>query len=347
MRVTLRLAAAMVPLALLGCANTGVDRLLTVSATGTVRIALAFDYNGDRLIQPGVDSPLVGVRVKLVTTGARDSVAGAVSQASGLLTMSNVPVGTYLVVVDTTPLSDTAVIAKLDSTMITVHPADTVGFNIVASYPHLSVAQARSAAVPLGHKVFLDVVALNALATFADTTVHVTDTSGAIRAARVLPGSFIAQGDTLRLRGTMGVRTGQRVLDLVTVFALGTTLLPPATTLSAFTAAGAQGGTRDAQAVHIDSAIVSDTVRVHDANGNFFWRMTVTDASGPLDILLDGHADATWADTTSALSRIPPNDTTAYVPGHSFRVSGVLVPSGTPGLWLLRPRSSAEVLKLR
>jgi hypothetical protein len=185
--------------------------------------------------------------------------------------------------------------------------------------PVLSIAAVR--ALPAGRSVVVVGVALNGSGTFADTTVHLADTSGFIRLTRLR--AVLAAGDSVRVRATTASRSGQPTLDAGTVTALGQGLFPTAATLTTLAAAGAAGGTRDAQMVVVRNATISDTTRVL---GDF--RLTVSDGSGSLVVQLDQVAGF-----------LVPG---VYVPGNAFDLVGLLVPTGT-GTWILKPRSAADL----
>ena len=331
MRRPLGIAAALI-LALLagslaGCPNAGEDRILAVSATGVVRGLVYFDLNGTLAPDQGDDS-LKDVRVKLVTKGTRDSIAGASSLASGIFRFAGVQVGTYVVIVDSTSVGDSAMVVKQDSTEVTVPPGDSVAVNIGISFPRVSIAEAR--ALPPGRKVFVEGVALNARDNFRDTTLHVQDTSGAVRVTRVRSAGVFT-GDSIRLRGTVSRRSGLPSLDDVTVFSLGVAFLPTASQITTAQAATAQGGSLDAMQAVVLNATINDTLTV----GNDF-RLTVDDGSGVLEVLLDATADAAF--------RVPllPG---VYVPGNAFDIVGILVPTGSAGLWRLKPRSAQDLVR--
>ena len=98
-----RLLAATAALLVLGCANAGENRLLTIDATGVVRGFVYFDLNGNRIIE-ATDDSLQNITVRLVTLNASDTVASAVSDVHGFFSLNNVPAGRYRMVADTTPL---------------------------------------------------------------------------------------------------------------------------------------------------------------------------------------------------------------------------------------------------
>jgi hypothetical protein len=328
MRASSRVLTLLITGLLLGCANAGEDRLLTVGSPGVVLGFVVFDVNGSGTVDVGDDS-MPGVRVRLQAIAASDTIASATALSDGSFRMASVPVGRYRVVVDTAPFAaavlDTVVVAHLDSTLLTVSPSDSVAVNVLIGYPHVTVREARTT-VPLGRKVWIEGVGLNSVATYRDTTLHVQDTSAAIRTTRVRPPPT-APGDSVRVRGTTSLRSGQRTLDDVTVVPIAATFLPPATSLTSAVAASAANGTRDAELVQVDSATVSvvDTVPPGDV------RMMVNDGSGSLEVLLDATA-------------VQSNPT--YAAGNAFRIVGLLVPTGTAGLWRLKPRSFQDLVKL-
>lgn len=335
-RWTLSAAAAALLVTGSACANLGEDRLLGVSATSTIEGLVYFDFNGNRSPDAGDDS-VRNLRISLVEAGSNETVATALTDIRGVYSIDSVPVGTYRIVVDTVPLLDTAVIDRIDSSEVSLVPGDTTRVDVVISYPRVSIAQART--LPLGRKVFIEGLVLNPLNNFRDTTIHVQDTSAALRATRVF-NIAVAPGDSVRMRGTISRRplTGspQPTLDLVTVFSIGQRFLPPAAVLTAAAAASAQAGTRDAQLVQVLNVTISDTATV----GPDF-RLTVNDASGTLEVLLDAVADAAFQ---------PPGPTPPanyeYKPGNRFDIVGVLVPTGQAGIWRLKPRSAQDLLRL-
>jgi len=137
-------------------------------------------------------------------------------------------------------------------------------------------------------------------------------------------------GDSVLVRGTIGSRNGQPTIDAGTATALGTGLFPTAAILTSQQAAAAAGGTRDAQMVVVKGAWISDTATV---DGDF--HLTVNDStapgSGDLTVVLDAAGGFVVPGTT--------------VPGNRFDLIGLLVPTDTPGVWMLKPRSSADLKK--
>jgi hypothetical protein len=190
----------------------------------------------------------------------------------------------------------------------------TLTFNVV------TVADART--LPLGQQVVLQGIALNATATFADSTVHMLDATGALRSVRTR--GAVAAGDSIRLVGVLGTRDGQRVITdaSATVIRAGIGV-PAADSVSTALARTAQGGVRDANQVRVAGAIIGTQALT---GGDIV--LTVDDGSGSVEILFD--RDIVFAPGP-------------YVVGALLDVRGVLVPTGT-GTWRVKPRGFADAV---
>ena len=322
-RAPLFRAALAVVVAALGCSNEGENRITGITAAGLVTGFAAVDANGSRVLDVGDDS-LPGVKVRLALAGRLDTGLVQTTQSNGSYRFVGVPVGVYTLTLDTAGFADTLQVVRVDSQSFSVGSSDTVRVNVLAGLPLVTVRQAR--ALPQGKQVFVTGVALDGASTFADTTAQLADTSGSIRLVRVR-GTFAA-GDSLRVRATTGLRAGQPTLDDPVVFAVGLGRVTGATTLTTQAAAGAVGGTLDAQLAVVHGATVSDTARTPTS-----FVLTVNDGSGALGVQLDQTADAAFQTVN-----LPGN----FVPGNKFDVLGVLVPTAT-GTWRLRPRSATSL----
>jgi hypothetical protein len=292
-----------------------------ITATGLVTGLVYFDANGTRQ-QDGDDVVLPDVRVALVQTQIFDTVRTITTNTNGEFAFSGVEVGNYRTVVDTTTIGDSAVVALIQPAVINVTPDDTLDISVAISFPVLNTEEARDA--PLGTKVFVVGIALNDAGAFGDSTVHVADPLGALRAVRAGPGFFVAS-DSIRLRGTTSTRNGQPVLDLDRYVpeVLAASELPVQDTVTTAEAATAINFTSDAALVRVDTARVSQTATV---NGDLV--VTVDDGSGPLDVVLDG-------DISFNIGQF-------LLPGSYIRVSGLLIPTGSD-TWRLKPRSANDL----
>ena len=188
------------------------------------------------------------------------------------------------------------------------------------TFPSISIAAARAAEA--GRRVVVEAVALNNWVTFGDSTLHVVDATGAMRAVRVTvtSGTIIA-GDSIRLLGTIGTRNGQPVITAATASLLlrGVGAAEP-DSVSTSAAASANAGALDAYHVKVAGEVVGT-----QAMGNGDVALTVNDGSGALVVLLD--RDVSFP---------------SYNTGVILTATGVLVPTGT-GTWQLKPRSSADL----
>lgn len=324
-RVHRVLWAALLAAGIAACDNAGAYRTLGITATGVARGIVYFDANGSGSLD-AADTPLEGARVRLVAALGGDTVVRATTIADGSFRVEGVPVGSYRVVVDPASVGAGALVSGVPAGALTLRPNDSLSIEAAASYPSLTAAQVRTAT--LGDRVFVTGVALHARTTFSDTTLHVVDTSGALRAIRVRPTPAVA-GDSVRLRGVVAVRAGQRVLDDVTVFTLGPTFIATAPTVSTLDASGAAAGALDAALVQVLDAQVVDTATVLGSV-----QMTVNDGSGDLVVVLDRVADAAFRAPFTGL---------VFTAGTRYDIVGVLVPTGT-GAWVLRPRNALDLI---
>lgn len=325
MKRMLRSATQLLTLAALAaCGNAGADRTVGITATGSVSGSLFLDANGSGTVDAG-DTPVTGVRVALVTPLRRDTLRSATTDANGAFDLGAVPVGSYEVVLDPASIGDTVEVSGLDGAQVTLAPDEALELAGRLTYPRRTAAQLRTD--PLGRRVFLEGVALHGYGIYSDTLLHVVDTTGALRAARVRP-SVVATGDSVRLRGRIAERDGQRVLDDVTVFIIGGALLPTSPVVTTQQAANALGGSLDAAIVRLFDVPIIDTATVLGS-----LRLQVDDGSGPLTVVLDRVADAAFR---------PPFLAGRWDAGERFDFVGVLVPL-SPGTWALRPRNAFDL----
>jgi SdrD B-like domain len=310
------------------CSNAGEDRLVGITAQGILTGSVFFDANGSGT-RDAVDLPQDSVRVIVTDIGGVTLRFEALTDADGRYRITGVPVGTYTVRVDTTTLRDSLEVIGTIARQASVEPADSAVVTTTLGYRTYTVAQAR--ALPLGTNLFLTAIALHGQAIYSDTTLHLADTSGSIRAARVRPSATpVVAGDSVRVRARVGLRLGQPILENVTVFTLGPTLLPAMPTLTTASAANAVGGTRDAALVRLLNVPIIDSATVAGS-----LQLTVNDGSGALVVVLDRAADAAFR---------APLPVATYTAGNRFDLIGILAPTGT-GSWRLRPRSSLDLTR--
>jgi hypothetical protein len=311
--VTVGLAAGLM---LTGCANAGGDRILSVPGSGLLGGLVYLDRDGDRV--PGdADAALEGVRVRLIVSGTHDTVAIVNSGSDGVFAFGRVPVGRYTIMVSDEPFfGDSISVVRIDTSAIDLAPEDTVDVTVTVSFPLVSVAEAR--ALTPGTKVFIRGVALNFQDVFADTVLHVRDTSAAIRITAT-QGPLITSGDTVRAIGRIGARDGQPVMagGQAVILAPANVSQPAPVTVTSAQADTADGGLLDAQLVKIVDGTITDTATV---NGDY-----VATVDSILRVVFDQDASLTI---------------TPFVPGVVIDATGVLVADGT-GRWVLKPRTTA------
>lgn len=310
--------------AALACDNAGADRTLGIVASGSFRGSIFFDVNGSGT-RDAADVPFVGARVALLSALGGDTIALATTGEGGAFNVSAVPVGSYVVAVDPASVGDSLEVVVGGTGTATLFPSDSIVVAGVVRYPLHTSDEVRAGV--LGARVFVTGIALHRVATYSDTILHVVDTSGAIRATRVRPSPVVA-GDSVRVLGRIAERDGQRTLDDVTVFIVGSALIPTAETMTTALAATANAGASDAALVRVLDAEIMDTATVAGS-----LRLTVDDGSGPLIVLLDRAADASFR---------PPFAPGEWDAGRRFDFLGLLVPDGL-GSWALRPRTEFDL----
>lgn len=313
---------ALLPLLGGGCTENSPDRTLAVDATGSVLGVAYLDRNGNGLLDLPADGPFPGVAVELLPRGGGSVVKRAVSNAVGGFDLRDVPVGDYQVRVDPSTLPDSVQLMKIDSAHVRVLAADSVPVVIALSFPAVTVAAAR--ALPAGRRVFVEGVTLNAWSTFGDSTVHVADSTGAIRMTRVLASPTLASGIRVRMLGTTEVRDGQPTLADVSVTALASAQIPTPLVLGTGRALNADTGKADAALVKVVAAPIVGT---HTSSGGDFVA-SLNDGSGLLEVVIDKNSGSSTA---------------GIVPGALLTATGVLVPSGTAGSWQLKPRTTSDL----
>ncbi len=322
---TILLRAALLGTAALSavaCGNAGDGLGIKLPGGPNLVAQVFYDRNFDNA--PGVgDTAFAGIKIFLLVAGTRDTVDSAITDAAGAVSFTSPPVGPYTIAVD-------SAVALGDSMIMTLTPATV---NLAANgptglivgrlgYPVVSIAQARASAA--GRRVVIRGEVLAGRQTFSDTTAYVRDTSGAVRltSASVIVGGFTNPGDTVRVLGTVGQRSGQPVLGSARIALIQPSAsFPSYDTLTTALADNALGGTRDADLAFIGGTAIIDTQTV----GADF-QVTVDDGSGPVEVLFD------------SLLQV---NTALYIPGDSVRATGLLVPTGT-GHWQLRPRQKQD-----
>ena len=301
-----------------GCQDDADDGI-GIEATGAVNGVVWLDGNGNGLFD-STDGRIRDVRVDLVLRTGGSALYSAESGPAGELIFPSVMVGDYRADPDTGSVGDTLNVLRVDSADLTVAANDTPTVVVGLTYPHVTVEGARAA--PLDRKLFVEGVVISRWNTYRDGTLHVRDTTGALRSLRVQP-TGAALGDEVRLLGTTSVQAGRSVLKDVFVF-------PVETGVDAPDPVTADAGRLDAELVRVVDAIIQDTLR----NSLNEVVIRVDDGSGALDLVLD-------RDIGFALGL--PRDS---VIGTSLEATGILLPpaSAATDSWVVKPRGNADIV---
>ncbi len=323
MRTTLLLLMTLSLAALAAACGQSRSDFVGIDAKGTAVGLVWVDRNGNGTLD-GSDGPVPNVTVELAQRENGRTEATRSSGPSGEVIFDGIPVGNYVARVAAAGIPDTLRLLRVDSANVTVTYGDTAAFLVSLTFPALPIDSARHQ--PPETRVFIEGLALTGWRTFADSTVHVRDSTGAIRAVRVPPVA-VATGDSVRLLGRIGIDAGAPVLKDVQATIVRTAVrTPEAIPVNARTAAGADNGRLDAELVHLDSVVVRDTAT--DNRGNM--TLTVNDGSGSVNVVLDADVGFRVFFPSSVLGSI-------------MDISGVLVPRAA-GEWVVKPRTAADVV---
>ena len=325
MRTLSRAVIALAIAAAAACGNAGSDLGFEASSTSAVTVLVYLDRDGSHTPTAVLDTDFPNARVALLVSGSGDTLRTLNTSIQGIARFDDVPVGQYRVVIVPSSIGDSIEVAAVDSTNIRLVAADTNRAVLARlSYPEFSIREAR--ALPPGQRVFIRGIILAGVQSFRDTTSHVADSSGQIRLTRVsLRGGLLGNnpGDSVSVLGITSTRAGQPTLDLSLISRFGQRPPPIPLAVSTLNASTASGGILDAGLVQITGAIISDTLTIAPD-----FRITVSDGSGTLNIVIDGNL------------QIPRS---VFRPGRSMNVRGVLVPDGL-GAWTLKPRDPGDIV---
>lgn len=321
------LPAGLLALSAAGCTVEGGDLGFEPLLENHVSVGIYLDRDGSRT--PSVlDTAFVGARIALLLAGTNDTfrtaAASLFASNFAVARFDRIPLGQYRVTVDPISVGDSIEVQAIDTNEIRIRAGDDSTFvTIRLGYPEVSIREAR--ALTPGRRVFLRAIVLAGVQSFRDTTSHVADSSGFIRLTRVsLRGGLTGNtpGDSVSVLGIAGSRAGQPTLDQAIIARFSTRPPPIPFPVITATAATAQNGTLDAALVQITGAIISDTLTIAPD-----FRVTVSDGSGALSVILDGNLN------------VP---RTVFAPGRSMNARGVLVPDGLGG-WTLKPREPGDI----
>lgn len=310
-----------------GCQESGDDGI-RVDATGAVAGLAWIDRNGNGTLE-GTDGPAADIRVELRGPHGGPALYTAETDAAGEFLVPDVLVGDYRASVDGATVGDSLRVLRVDSAAVTVVPEDTAVLLVALSYPVLTTDSARLA--PAEARLFVEGRILVEWGTYGDPSIHVRDSTGAIRAVRVQP-TGTERGDSVRLLGAATVQAGQPVLKDAVVFLISTGVgeSPPPVDVSTADAATAGAGALDADLVRVTGAVIQDTVR--NALGEPVLR--VDDGSGVVDVVFDRDIPL--------FVNVPAGE---EVIGLLLDATGILMPASTEpdGRWVIKPRDNADL----
>ena len=321
MRIASLIGLAALAATVSACEEKG-GQVLGIDATGDLRGEAFLDRDGDGR-RTGVDPAFPRLRIAILPQGGGSPVAQVTTDSLGQFHARRLPVGSYTLSPDPASVGDSVHVERIDSAQVTLAANDTVSSIVTIGYNTPTAAQIST--LPGGTRVAIFATALNGWATFGDSTVHLSDSTGAVRAVAILP-TQISAGDRLRATATVGTHLGRVALTSVTVVSRTPGDLPVAIDTSTNAAARAGGKLNSAQ-VRVDRAAVLTASSLTGGDVLF----TVDDGSGPLDVLVDATAGIA---TTFPIAL-----------GAELDVTGVLVPlNDGSNRWRLKPRFTGDIV---
>lgn len=317
------LAVLIVPVA---CSDVSDVVLLEIEGAGVLfgRAFLDADASGD--LSAG-DTPLAGVDVVLTTASTAQVADMATTDSVGVFTLLEVPVGSYLISLDSAALSDS--LSVVTEMAVTVAVGDTALVNVGASYPVLTLEEALDGTI--GNRVFTSGIALNQRLNFDPTgQVHLMGDSLYLRTLN-MERARVSPGDSIRVVGRLVTENGRTALDEVTVFPLVSlaTLVTPLD-VSVAEGATAGGGALDAALARVQSVEITDTSTALD--GHFrFWAV---DGADSIEVVL--------RDFMGFNTSVVRPDTILRI----HQATGLLTPFDDGGAvrWRLLPRAPNDVV---
>lgn len=315
-------ALALLILSSAACSDTGDP--LAIDATAPLTAIAFVDRNGNNEVDEGLDLAAAGIRLAVLQASG-DTVSTAVTNAAGVAEFPALPVGTYTLGISPTELGDSLRVLPDDSARFTVTAAGAPVQTIALGYPTATAEQVRR--LPAGRPVTVDGIALHNSNVFGDLTLHVVDSTGVTRVVGGPANVQVAVGDSVRVLGRVGTLAEHPALLEAFAVVTGSAAAPAPVVVTTARAADAGDGSLDGALVQVvDTRVLSIT-----AIGGGDVRLRVTDGSEPLDVILDRDADISSEDP--------------IVPGVKLDVTGILFPkTGTAAAWVLKPRSSADLV---
>jgi uncharacterized repeat protein (TIGR01451 family) len=327
-RFRLPIAAAAIVAASWSCVDASSVDLLEIEGVATVLGQAYVDLDNDAMFSAG-DGLLGEAGVVLMASLGGGVVDATTTDSLGLFVLGAVPVGSYVLVIDTTALGDSLVTAGAGAAL-TLLAGDTTVQNLGATFEALPLEEALVA--PVGSRIFTSGIALNTrVNSDPNGQVHFEGETAFLRALNVERGA-LNPGDSVRLLGRVVVDNGRPALDNVT----RTILVPSAQAVvpievSTAIAATADSGPLDAALARIRRAEITDTSTV---DGDFrFW---ADDGSDSVEVVIREFI-------------VPSVNTSLFRPDTIVRIqeaTGLLSPyddgSGTIR-WRLLPRAPSDI----
>jgi hypothetical protein len=278
-------------------ALTGCDEIappIAVDGTGSLEGLVFFDASEDGFFDPADgDSAIAGVAVAVQQRGTGQTFpnGSAVSGADGRFTVSDLPLGTHDMKIDTLTVPDGVSICQ-NPLRVSVY-LDEITFESVNGRPGCLITILAAKDVPLGEFVIVRGVVTSAPGQIEASFAYIEDaTGGLFLFAPSLMNQGIEVGDQIEVGGTTTVFSGQFELESVALREVVpdfTTPIPLLVTTAEIAASGADPfADLQNRFVRVENA---ELLEAFGASGNS-QNSTIDDGSGSVTIRIDdGVAD--------------------------------------------------------
>ena len=324
------LAAALL-LAIGGCSLSPAPQF-QATGTGSLSGLLYYDRDANGIYDPSAgDSALGNVHLVVYARGTTQILPGADTHtdASGRFSITNLPVGTSSLQIDTT--GNSAVVAFCNNPLPVSIYINETNFVSVNGQAGCVISIFAAEASSLGTRVTVTGTVTSTLAQISTGELYIEDATGGIQLFSPT-GPTVALGDVVQVSGTLATFDNETELSPATINTdmPGTPLTPfDVTSLAAGSAAGDIHANLQGRLIRIKAGKLLD-VFTTGAGRN----AQIDDGSGAVTVRFDSHV---VSDTTVLK--------TTYTAGHCYNWTGILKAFTNPGVELF-PRSLADVTEV-
>src|SRR5690606_31839905 len=160
--------------------NDGAGPTSVNDATAVVSGFAYVDIDDDATFG-ATDTPLAGAHAALLAHATGDTVAQTQTAANGRFVFRSLEAGSYRVELDLGSLADSLAVMSSGASPSVLAQGDSMTAEVRIGYSANPATVAEARTLEAGTRVIISGVALSSAAAFGDSTLHVQDTTAAIR----------------------------------------------------------------------------------------------------------------------------------------------------------------------